>query len=76
MYHVLIAAHLLWHLQSKNDAHAARENKEDFEPYLGEDFAQYIVKMERPGTWGDELTLVGFPPIAIFMCFLKMQRPY
>ncbi|BDA46742.1 probable OVARIAN TUMOR DOMAIN-containing deubiquitinating enzyme 10 at N-terminal half [Coccomyxa sp. Obi] len=34
-----------------------RENKEDFEPYLGEDFAQYIVKMERSGTWGDELTL-------------------
>lgn len=41
---------------------ARRENKEDFEPYLGEDFTQYTAKMEQSGTWGDELTLVGPPP--------------
>ncbi|KAK9919022.1 hypothetical protein WJX75_008738 [Coccomyxa subellipsoidea] len=34
-----------------------RENKDDFECYLGEDFAQYTAKMQRSGTRGDELTL-------------------
>ena len=35
-----------------------RENKADFEGFLGEEFAKYCAIMERPGTWGDELTLV------------------
>lgn len=34
------------------------ENKGQFEGFLGEEFAEYCVNMERSGTWGDELTLV------------------
>jgi hypothetical protein len=34
-----------------------RGNREEFEPFLGEDFDAYVSSMSRPGTWGDELTL-------------------
>jgi hypothetical protein len=43
---------------------ACRENKEDFEGFLGEEFNSYVDKMEQLGTWGDELTLVS-PTYAI-----------
>ena len=36
-----------------------RENKEDFEGFLGEEFDAYMNKMDQVGTWGDELTLVS-----------------
>ena len=38
---------------------ACRENKEDFEGFLGEEFDAYTNSMAQMGTWGDELTLVS-----------------
>jgi hypothetical protein len=39
-------------------AESCSEHKEDFEGFLGEEFAAYCTTMERSGIWGDELTLV------------------
>lgn len=36
-----------------------RQASDYFEGFLGEDFESYCEEMEEPGTWGDELTLVG-----------------
>ena len=38
---------------------ACRENREDFEGFLGEEFDAYTNSMAQVGTWGDELTLVS-----------------
>ena len=38
---------------------ACRENKAEFEGFLGEEFDAYTAQMERLGTWGDELSLVS-----------------
>lgn len=35
-----------------------RTHRDEFECFLGEDFDMYLTSMSRPGTWGDELTLV------------------
>ena len=40
-----------------------RDNKDEFEGFLGEEFDAYCTSMERPGIWGDELTLVSAHPI-------------
>ena len=36
-----------------------RDNKDEFEGFLGEEFDAYCTSMEKPGIWGDELTLVS-----------------
>ena len=42
---------------------ACRENREDFEGFLGEEFDAYTLSMAQVGTWGDELTLVSIKRI-------------
>eukprot|EP00884_Botryococcus_braunii_P020391 jgi/Botrbrau1/7035/Bobra.0165s0058.1 len=34
-----------------------RSHREEFEPFLDEQFDRYLREMSRNGTWGDELTL-------------------
>ena len=45
-----------------------RENKEDFEGFLGEEFDPYTTSMAQLGTWGDELTLVSTRRVQFLHC--------
>ena len=49
--------------ESLTDWEVCRDNKVEFEGFLGEEFDAYCTSMERPGIWGDELTLVSAHPI-------------
>lgn len=48
-----------WPEGRKHGGKCAWEHADDFAPFLGESFEGYAAAMERQGTWGDELTLVG-----------------
>lgn len=50
-----------------------RENKEDFEGFLGEEFDEYMIKMDQVGTWGDELTLVSIKRFFPYISWLILN---
>lgn len=52
-YHPLVRTKAIAHM---------RLHAPEYEPFLGEaaDWSRYIAEMAKPGTWGDELTLVSW----------------